>query len=84
MKADAHKVVIQRGPIIYCTEEIDNRETYETIQIIDDTSFEVRESEQLKGIVEVIAKRPNQQEYVFVTYYSWGNRKIGKMKVWQN
>lgn len=37
-----------------------------------------------RGIVKVIAKRPNQQEYVFVTYYSWGNRKIGKMKVWQN
>ena len=83
-KADAHKVAIQRGPIIYCAEEIDNRETYEAIQITDDISFEVRESEQLKGIVEVIAKRPNQQEYVFVPYYSWGNREIGKMKVWQN
>ena len=37
-----------------------------------------------RGIVEVIAKRPNQQEYVFVPYYSWRNREIGKMKVWQN
>lgn len=37
-----------------------------------------------RGIVEVIAKCPNQQEYVFVPYYSWGNREIGKMKVWQN
>lgn len=84
VKADAHKVAIQRGPIIYCAEEIDNPETYEVIQITDDTSFEARESEQLKGIVEVIAKGSNQQEYVFVPYYSWGNREIGKMKVWQN
>ena len=37
-----------------------------------------------RGIVEVIANCPNQQEYVFVPYYSWGNREIGKMKVWQN
>lgn len=37
-----------------------------------------------RGIVEVIAKCPNQQEYVFVPYYSWVNREIGKMKVWQN
>ena len=32
-----------------------------------------------RGIVKVIAKGPNQQEYVFVPYYSWRNRKNESM-----
>lgn len=84
VKQNIDKVAIQRGPLIYCMEEVDNQETYETSIIGEETSLKVKESSMLKGIYKIIGQDVSNKECTFVPYYSWANREIGKMKVWQN
>lgn len=66
--------------IVWCAQQYERRRIKMVVTIKEIAEM----SGVSRGIVEVIAKGPNQQEYVFVPYYSWGNREIGKMKVWQN
>lgn len=84
VKQNRYKVAIQRGPVVYCAEEVDNKKIYEAIKIGEDTVLKTRKSTELEEITEIVARNTDEQEYIFVPYYSWANRQSGKMKVWQD
>ena len=73
---------IQRGPVVYCLEEADNPEGFDSLTLEEGASLatEVRPGK-LGGIVEISA-RTREGVLTFIPYYAWDNREAGKMKVW--
>lgn len=82
VKADEGKRAMQRGPLVYCLEEIDNTATYENAQLDSDAQFDCAfEPELLNGVETITAETANGILH-FIPYYSWDNREAGRMKVW--
>lgn len=82
VKANMGKRAIQRGPLVYCMEEVDNRNLYVSAQLDSQTKFTSKfQPSLLGGVVEVTA-RATQGTLRFIPYYAWDNREAGKMKVW--
>ena len=77
---DKGKVAVMRGPIVYCMEEVDNKNISE-YTLSSDCVFTETEIEQLKGIP---ALKEVHSGAVFVPYFAWDNREEGKMDVWIN
>jgi DUF1680 family protein len=57
VREDAGKVAIQRGPIVYCLEEVDNGNNLSSISIAEKQEFLVEFDENLLGGVSVIKGR---------------------------
>lgn len=93
--ANRNKIAIQRGPLIYCVEQLNNRTKQSFIipeQVTFNTSFE---KNLLNGVVTITASVPvlrpsadgkniqiEQEEITAIPYYSWANRGDSQMDVW--
>lgn len=78
----AGKVALERGPIVYALEEIDNQQDVFDLALADNTPLQTEpRPDMFDGIVIVSA---NQLNLLAIPYYAWGHRKIGKMNVWLN
>ena len=77
------KVALERGPLVYCLEEIDNPDI-DLIQVSKNTSFSTRfDGELLNGIEVIEATGENKYgQFKAVPYYIWNNRGANKMNVW--
>ena len=79
VKADIGKRAVCRGPLVYCMEEVDNPESYDSALLSSATVFqETWEPDLLDGVTTI----RTADGAVFVPYYSWDNREAGRMKVW--
>ncbi len=83
------KVVIMRGPVVYCVEETDNERFFNDKEAyLLSTGFKAEYREGLlDGVVTIrgTAFLPSQEEEIAITtipYYAWANREQGQMKVW--
>ncbi len=76
------KVAIERGPLVYCLEGIDNggKALGQTLQ--DSAKFSVKWSPDLLHGVNVIRAKQGKEELTFVPYYAWAHRGVGEMAVW--
>ena len=82
VKADEGLRAIQRGPVVYCLEEADNPEGFDTLTLAEGAELRTRrDADKLGGIVEV-SVRTDGGILTFIPYYAWDNREPGKMKVW--
>ena len=78
--ADAGRVALMRGPLLYCLEEIDNAGQVDPL--LDNSPLAVEEMD-LFGPAMAITGRSAQGEALrAVPYYLWCNRGPGKMAVW--
>ena len=82
VKQDVGKRAIQRGPLVYCLEEIDNQKDFSQLIINKDTRFEVLDKPELLDGVKMIEATTGGQHMYLIPYYAWDNRQAGKMKVW--
>ncbi|MCG8308897.1 MAG: glycoside hydrolase family 127 protein [Cytophagales bacterium] len=86
VKANEGKIAIERGPIVYCAEEIDNPEGIFSIDVSDKVQLEYSfDPTVLNGIGKIVAKPQKGSEkaaFVAIPYYSWAHRDIGEMAVW--
>ena len=82
VKANTGKRALQRGPLVYCLEEVDNKGIYETAALTPQTTCKETFNPSLLGGVITIEAQTNGAIYNFIPYYSWDNREAGKMKVW--
>lgn len=82
VKADLGKCAIQRGPIVYCVEQIDNPALYEELSLTPETIVEANYDANLLGGVQVVTAQTEKGEARFIPYYAWDNREAGPMKVW--
>lgn len=82
VKQNIGKRAIQRGPLVYCIEEIDNKATYSSAKLDKGTKYTAKFNKTLLGgVVEISAKSANSTLQM-IPYYAWDNREAGKMKVW--
>lgn len=78
VQANIGKRAIQRGPLVYCLEEMDNP-AYDEVHVTAMTQFTgAYDQEKLNGIYAI----QSDNGFSFIPYYSWDNREPGKMKVW--
>lgn len=80
---DKGKLALERGPIVYCVEEIDNPEI-DGLAISENTKFSTGFNSNLLAGVEVIEASGNSLDETFtaIPYYVWNNRGANKMNVW--
>jgi len=84
VKMNEGKLAIKRGPIVYCVEETDNKDSYDKMVITPETELTVERWEaSIDGISVIKAKDSNTgTRFTAIPYYAWDNREPGRMKVW--
>ena len=94
--ANAGRVAIERGPVVYCAEAADNGGSAFNLVLPDDAPLEARHRGDLLGGVTVVGGRAlalqasedgrsvltREQDFVAVPYHVWAHRGDGEMAVW--
>jgi DUF1680 family protein len=80
---DTGKVALERGPIVYCLEEIDNR-NMEQVTIGARALLTARFDTTLLNGVETITGHDatGTKNFTAIPYFAWNNRGASRMKVW--
>ncbi|WP_121356546.1 glycoside hydrolase family 127 protein [Flavisolibacter nicotianae] len=96
LAADAGKVAVERGPLVYCAEAIDNGGRAANILLPASARYnqEVK-PEMLNGVVVIRTVAPvvqvssdktsvatSARPVTLIPYYAWANRGEGEMTVW--
>jgi len=84
------KVVIMRGPIIYCVEETDNKRFFEDaddLNLLPSGLVAKFKNDLLDGVVTIngsasFTTRQEKIDIIAIPYFAWCNREQGQMKVW--
>ncbi len=81
VREDLGKRAVQRGPLVYCAESIDNKDSFQKMWLNGDENWTVNWCEDLGGINRISCSHDNQ-DINLIPYYSWDNREACEMKVW--
>jgi uncharacterized protein len=79
---DSGKAAIQRGPILYAFEGLDNGGSLKDLQIPLDTKLTSAFRSDLLGGVQVVTGKVGDRTVTAIPYYAWNNRGKGEMEVW--
>jgi len=96
IKDNINRVALQRGPLVYCFEYVDNDGKAMNIMVPDNISFTSEfKPKLLNGVVVLQAEAPVasvsadglsvntvRRKITAIPYYSWANRGKGQMQVW--
>lgn len=82
VEADSGKVAIQRGPLVYCFEGVDNGGKVLNRFIPDSMKFKVEFHPELLGGINVLIGESKEEKLVAIPYYAWSHRGVGEMAVW--
>lgn len=98
VSADAGRIALQYGPIVYCIESVDNGDRIDELCLLHDSDISIIENGFAWGLPELEAdglrehlsgslysSKPPTQTPVklrLVPYFAWGNRGKGEMAVW--
>ncbi len=95
VKEDAGKVALERGPIVFCAEAVDNAGRVLNLVLPDEEKLSHWFRPDLLGGAAIITGRavvvnpvsagaaaPRHQTFMAVPYYAWANRGAGEMAVW--
>jgi hypothetical protein len=96
VEADAGRVALERGPVVYCAEAVDNGGRVFNLVLPDDAKLEASPRPDLLGGVTVVTGRAlalapgedgrsvttREQDFVAIPYYAWAHRGEGEMAVW--
>jgi DUF1680 family protein len=96
VEANADRVALERGPVVYCAEGADNAGQVFNLVLPDDAPLEAHPRPDLLGGVTVIEGRAlglhpsedgrsivtREQDFVAVPYYAWAHRGVAEMAVW--
>jgi len=86
VKEDIGKVALERGPLVYCAEEIDNNDLILQVPVPDKVEFATGKNEGFPdGVHPIIGEVPLgniDYKLTLIPYYAWSNRGVGKMQVW--
>jgi DUF1680 family protein len=80
VEADRGRAALQRGPLVYCVEAVDNGGRVSNLTLPSESELKQEYRPGLLGGVVAIAGA--QQPFVAVPYYAWANRGQGEMAVW--
>ena len=90
VEEDRGRVALQRGPLVYAFEQVDNGVAIDGLELRKKQNFEPQFREGLLGGVAVLENSGGvgvdagvpAKTLVAVPYFSWANREAGAMAVW--
>ena len=82
VEADKGLRAIQRGPIVYCLEEVDNPDIAAASLSGATTFTTAYDPSFLGGATLITARGTDGRELRFIPYFDWDNRTPGRMIVW--
>ncbi|NMB80518.1 MAG: glycoside hydrolase family 127 protein [Ignavibacteria bacterium] len=95
VEADRGRIALQRGPLVYCTEGIDNNGYARNILLTGDSKLNTDFQKNLLSGVEIITGKAygvkssdkniltkEEQNFVAIPYYAWAHRGKTEMSVW--
>jgi DUF1680 family protein len=83
VQADLGRVAVQRGPLVYCFEAVDNGGSVKNLNLPQDPKIAAEHRGDLLGGVTVITgEAKDGRKITAVPYYAWANRDQGAMTVW--
>lgn len=95
VEEDRGKFAIERGPIVYCAEWVDNNGKVRNLLLDKKSSFSVEHKGNMidginiiKGQATVLSENKNnktiknKQRFTAIPYYAWAHRGSGEMSVW--
>jgi DUF1680 family protein len=96
VEADRGKIALQRGPLVYCAEGIDNSGYTRNLMLKDDEVYNTEFRMDLLNGVKVITGKVygmkleedqktlnrNTQNFLAIPYYAWAHRGKTEMSVW--
>lgn len=80
VSADAGRVALMRGPLLYCLEELDNAGNVDVILGRGDLA--VVERDVCGKVAAITGTCADDSNFTAIPYYLWNNRGKGKMNVW--
>lgn len=88
LKDDAGKIALQRGPMMFCAESVDNQAKISDAKISAKTPFKYSFNPGLLNGVAVLTGSAVTKEtnitvpFKLIPYYAWANRDRGEMGIW--
>jgi len=87
VKADAGRVALMRGPLVYCLEAVDNGGSVLDLILPPDSEITSEYRPDLLGGVVVLRGKGLRSdgravEFSAIPYYAWDNREPGEMLIW--
>ena len=94
VKADEGRVAVERGPLVYTAEFVDNGGRVTNLQVSDSAALTPQQRPDLLGGVTVVAGRATAYRthrektvaenvpLTLIPYYAWAHRGRGEMAVW--
>ena len=76
------KIAVERGPLVYCAEGVDNGGHVLDKALDDAAALSTEWMPELLHGVTVIHARQARGNLLFVPYYAWSQRGVGEMTVW--
>lgn len=80
VRANVGRVALQRGPLLYCVEAVDNGGTAELL--LGQGPLELVEQELFGSTVCIRGPLDGGGTFTAIPYYLWNNREVGEMAVW--
>jgi DUF1680 family protein len=93
--ANRGRVALERGPIVYCAEAVDNNGRISNLVLPDDAPLQAEVRPDLLGGITVLtgqvralsrgkdgAVATEDAAFTAIPYYAWAHRKVGEMAVW--
>jgi DUF1680 family protein len=86
--ANNGKMALERGPLVFCAEEVDNPDGVLDLSLSKEDIFNYTFDSDLLGGLGTIKgnAKVNSKSVTFtaIPYYAWAHREIGEMAVWLN
>ncbi len=92
---DRGRVALERGPIVFCAEAVDNKGRISNLILPDDAPLQAEPRSDLLGNVTVLTGQARALSrgkdgavvneaaaFTAIPYYAWAHRKVGEMAVW--
>ncbi len=87
--ANKDKIAFERGPLVYCAEQVDNPNGVLDLKLDADSKFKYHyDKKLLGGMGKIIGKATDVKnrsvDFMAIPYYGWAHRDDGEMSVWLN
>lgn len=82
VEATKGRIAVERGPLVYCAEWVDNNGRVSDIVLPDDAPLEAEYREGLFDGVVIVHGETDGREIALIPYYAWSHRGAGEMAVW--